>query len=116
MEKPDSNSVRLATELRQIILADRMAVDLINNAYDTKRSVEAKTAAEKQKILQEAEQKRKDALAKVAEEQREELAKRKAKTAQRFAGAREALEQEIETNRELWAAEIVGRITGAAPE
>ncbi len=113
MEKIDSNSVRLATELRQVIQADRMAAELVNNAYDTKRSVEKRTLAEKQKILQEADEKRREALARVAEEQREELARRKEAAAQQYAGARQALKDEMEENRKTWAEDIVQRVLSA---
>ena len=112
MEKMDSNSVRLATELRQVIQTDRMAAELVNNAYDTKRSVEKRTLAEKQKILQEAEEKRREAMARVAEEQREELARRKKAAAMQYAGARQALKDEMGNNKEAWAAEIVQRVLG----
>ena len=113
MEKLDSNSVRLATQLRQVIQADRMAVDMVNGAYETKRAIEQKTADEKKKILQEAEEKRQEALERVAAEQREELAKRKERAAQQYAGARQALAGEMDQNRAAWAAEIAGRIIGA---
>ncbi|MDL2253641.1 hypothetical protein LJC49_06140 [Ruminococcaceae bacterium OttesenSCG-928-I18] len=111
-----NDSVRLAMELEQIIEADRKAMEMLNDAQDTKRSIEEKTAAEKQTILKEAEEKRQEMLKKVQEEQREVLAARKKEASAEYAEARVRLQKTMDDNREKWAGEITQHILGTGKE
>ena len=110
MAKMDK-SERLAYELRQIILADRMAIHMIRDAQEVKQSVEDKTASEKERILKEAEEKQAAMLARVQEEKQEELAKRKQEAIGHFEVQKEGLQQKMQAGQEKWIEEITAQMT-----
>lgn len=103
-------SKALELELHQIIQADRMAMDLINGARDTRSSIEKRTADEKAQILQDARQKREEMTKRVEEEHRAALAARKAEAAKAFASQRELVDAEMREHKDAWVQEITASI------
>lgn len=103
----------IAMELKQIIQADRMAVDVIQRAKDMGASIEKQTEKDKAAILAEAEQQRRETTEKVQAELADELARRKAEAEKEFAGQREFVSKTMEQNKDKWVEEITARILGS---
>ncbi len=107
---PDQKEA-LGLELRQIIQADRMAADTIQNANYMRRSIEAKTEKDKARILEEAQQHRKELTQKVRQEQASDLDAKKQAALEKSKQKQQTLQQLMDENRETWAAAMVARIT-----
>ena len=106
-----SNKEALALELRQIIQADRMACDVIDEATGIGQSIERDAEKRKAQILAEAERARTEMEKQVQAEQELALKDRIAQVEAQFAARQKALEEKMERNRDGWVSEIVGRIT-----
>lgn len=100
----------LVLELHQIIQADRMAMDLINGARDTQKSIENRTQEEQKQILLEARKKKQEMETRVQEEQRAALAQRKEEAQKAYAHQRRRIDAEMEQNRDTWVEDITAHI------
>ena len=107
---PDQKEA-LGLELRQIIQADRMAADTIQNANYMRRSIEAKTEKDKARILEEAQQRQIELTQKVQAEQASDLDTKKEAALAKNQQKQQTLQQLMDENREQWAADMVQRIT-----
>lgn len=103
-------SKALAFELRQIIQADRMALDILNNAEHTRRDIEQKTKAEADEILLDAQVKKQEVTKQVIEEQEARLEQRKNEARATYAGQKEHLEKHMAANKDKWVGEITRAI------
>ncbi len=99
-------------ELRQIVLADRMAADKIREARETADSIAKNAEQRKQAILAEAEKQRAQNAAEAQERQAQTLEARRGEMNARFAGQREGLDAEMRAGQDAWAKEIVQRTLG----
>lgn len=106
-----SNKEALALELRQIIQADRMACDVIDEATGIGQSIERDAEKRKAQILAEAERARAEMEKQVRAEQEQALKDRIAQVEEQYAGRQKAMEEKMERNRDGWVDAIVGRIT-----
>lgn len=100
----------MAFELRQIIQADRMAMRLIEDAQETRRSIEKKTKEETAKILQEAEQQRQEMTQEAYKNQQKALEEKKQEAREAYAAQMQDLKDRMEQNRENWVAEITAAL------
>lgn len=100
----------LAFELRQIIQADRMALDILNNAEHTRRGIEQKTKDEAEEILMDAQHKKQEVTKQVVAEQEERLEQRKNEAREAYAEQKDRLRKHMEANRDLWAEDITNTI------
>ena len=107
---PDQKEA-LGLELRQIIQADRMATDIIQNANYMRRSIEAKTDKDKARIMEEAKQQHQQITQTLQAQQADELAQRKKDAIENNKDKQQALAQLMEENQQEWAAQMVQRIT-----
>lgn len=122
IETPDEardreRSRALAFELRQIIQADRMAMDILSNAEDTRKDIVKKTGEETAAILADAKDKMAEATRQAERAHTEEMERRKKEADQAFAAQRWRLEEHFGQNREAWAEAITSAIlTGGGKE
>lgn len=100
----------LELELRQIIQADRNAVDILRQSEDTRKTVEARTEQEKKAILADAEKKRADMEALVQKEIEEEMQRKLEAEESAFGRQKQKLEQALAQNRDAWVEEITANI------
>lgn len=107
---PDQKAA-LGVELRQIIQADRMASDIIQGANDMRHSIEARTEQDKARIIEQAEQKRKEVTEQVRKDQMQALEEKKKVALATYDKERAHIAQQMEQNREKWIEDIVTRIT-----
>lgn len=105
-----SDKKALALELKQIIQADRMAVDIIQRAKDMKTTIEKQTEKDKAEILGDAQRKREEMTGQVEAEMAAEMARRKEEAARQFEQQRQFIRNAMRENREKWVDEITGRI------
>lgn len=101
---------RLEHELRQIIQTDRMAMDILQNAKDTRKSIDAKTQREKEAILQQAAQKKEADLKQLQETLNKELEEKKHKATLQYTAQIQALQQTMAQHQQEWADEIASHI------
>ncbi len=106
MEHLEDSNARLIEELNLVIQTDREAVEMVQNAYKTKLSIEQKTADERKAIAKEAQDACRALEERFAKEQELELQKWQEKAREEQAGARDALRDEMERNKESWLKEI----------
>lgn len=100
----------LAFELRQIIQADRMAMDVISNAEATRKEIERKTGEEAEEIRAEAQNQLQEATRRAEQAHAGELEERKREAEQSFARQRRELEQRFAEGRSAWAQQIAAAI------
>ena len=105
------NKATLAQELREIIQADRMACDAIDEARDIGQAIERDAEKRKAAILADAEKTRAEVEKQVRAEQEQALRDCVAEVKQRYTGKQKAIENKMAHNRARWIAEIVARIT-----
>lgn len=108
---PDQRDA-LGLELRQIIQADRMAADIIQNANYMRRSIEAKTEQEKARIIDESKQKNKGLSEKLTAELLAAHKVRREAALAEYQTKKQELEKTMQQNQEQWSREITQRITG----
>lgn len=96
----------LGFELRQIIQADRMAMDILQNAEYTRKDIEKKTQEETAAILADAKEKLGEATRQAKQAHAEEMARRKSEAEKAFQQQRDHLESHFAKNRDAWADRI----------
>lgn len=106
----------LALELRQIIQADRMAVDILKNAEDTRKDIEKKTQDETAAILADAHAKMAEATRQAEQANAQEMERRKKEAEKAFEEQRQRLDTHFSKNREAWAQRIAAAIVGTPAE
>ena len=105
------NKKALALELRQIIQADRMACDVIEEARGIGQAMEEDSQKKKAKLLAEIDQARRDMEKQVKAEQEQALQQRIGQVKASFAQRQADLEEKVSQQRPEWVTDIVQRIT-----
>ncbi len=105
------NRETLGVELRQIILADRMAADVIQKANDTRKFIEKSAEEQLSGLEEDARRQQAEMEARVKAEQQKELDARRRKAEERTEAQRRELQAHFDDNRDAWIDEIVGRTT-----
>ncbi len=106
----DNNKKLLAMELRQIVLADRMAADKIREAQSTADSIAQSAEQRRQAMLDDARQQKARHAAEAQKAQEQTLNTRRNALNTRFAAQREGLDAEMRAHQDTWANDIVRRI------
>lgn len=107
----EKKSKALALELRQIIQADRMAMDILHNAQATGQTIEERTQKETAALLKDADARRDAMVQQVQAEHEEELARRQTQAREQFTTQRRTLGEKMQENRDAWIQEMVSHIT-----
>lgn len=102
---------KLALELKQIIQADRMAVDILTRAEDMKKAIERQTEKDKASMLQKVKTQHNEMVQRVEQEMAADMIKSKEEAAQQFEQQRNFLNKTMDENRQKWVDEITSRIT-----